>query len=100
MRRWAMGALLAGAVLVAVVLICGQPAEAARVHVHVGAYVPGYYYPYSVRYRPRFVAPPVWVGPPVRVYAYPPPVVYGPPAYVPVPPPPALPCPRYRVWEW
>jgi len=99
MKPWAIGVLAACAAL-AVVLVCVQPAE-ARIHIHVGAYLPGYYYPYygpyAVRYPARYVAPPVWMGPPVRVYAYPP-AVYGPPAYVPLPPPP--PCPRYQVWEW
>jgi len=100
MRRWVIGALVVGAAFVGLVLVGEQPAE-ARVHVHVGAYFPGPYHypgPYVARYPARYVASPVWVGPPVRVYAYPPPVVYGPPAYVPLPPAP--PCPRYRVWEW
>ncbi len=108
MKRLAMGGMIAAVVFAAVVLLPSKQAEAARVRVHVGAYYAGYpgyvgyapyYSPYVVRYRPRYVAPPV------RVYAYRPPVVYAPaprvcvpaPVYVPAVPPP--PCVQYGVWE-
>ena len=95
--------LIAGAVMVAVLLVCTDQASAhprVAVGIGVGPYWPGYHPGYVVA---RPLAPRAYWAPPPRAYWAPPPVrVYRPAVVVPGPvvPVPMVPVPAPFPYYW